>query len=153
LFKETGITLSSDQRQLTDWIAQGQYPIGIFVSDSSVTVAQSQGLPIVAVSVEQFKEGGPIGPGFGAVSFLKDAPNPNAAKIYVNWVLSRTGQIAWQAHTKKPSCRTDIPREGIDEVNIPKPGFKYVKGGTEEYSRLTGSTIGKLVTSALKARQ
>jgi len=153
LFKDTGITLSSDQRQLTDWIAQGQYPVGIFVGDSTVKVAQEAGLPIVAIPVEQFKEGGPIGPGYGSLSFMKNAPNPNAAKVYVNWLLSPSGQVAWQDHAGKPSCRIDIPRKGINETDIPKGGFKYVKAGTEEFSSLTGSTIRNLVTKALKARK
>ncbi len=153
LFRDTGIKLSSDQRQLVDWIAQGQYPVGIFVSDSAVTVARRQGLPIEAVAVEQFKEGGPLGPGYGAVSRMERAPNPKAAKVYINWLLSRSGQIAWQKHTTKPSCRMDIPKEGLDEVSVPKPGFKYVQAGTDVYSRLTGGIIRNLVTKALKDRK
>ena len=153
LFRDTGIQLSSDQRQLVDWIAQGQYPVGIFVSDSAVTVARRQGLPIEAVAVEQFKEGGPLGPGYGAVSFLDRAPNPNAAKVYINWLLSRSGQLAWQKHTAKPSCRTDIPKDGIDEVSVPKPGHKYVQAGTDVYSQLTGGIIRNLIPKALKERK
>lgn len=153
LFRDTEMTLSSDQRQLTDWIAMGKFPVGIFVSDAAVKLAQDQKLPIVAIPVEQLKEGGPIGPGYGAVSLVAKAPHPQAARLYINWVLSKEGQIAWQTNSGKPSCRVDIPRQGVDEVNIPKPGFKYVMAGTEEYSRLTGSVIGNVINKALEARE
>ena len=32
LFRDTGIVLSSDQRQLIDWVAQGVYPIGVLLA-------------------------------------------------------------------------------------------------------------------------
>ena len=153
LFRDTDITLSSDQRQLIDWIALGKFPMGIFVSSSFAKLAEDQGLPIKSLPVEQFKEGGPIGPGYGAVSIVTKAPHPHAARLYINWVLSREGQTAWQKLAARPSCRTDIGREGVEQDDIPKPGFKYLKVGAEEYSRLTGSIISNVVSKALEQRE
>lgn len=153
LFRDTDILLSSDQRQLVDLIAQGQYPIGFFVSSAAIHLARSQGLPIQPVPVEQFKEGGSMGPSYGAISHMERAPNPKAAKVYINWLLSRSGQMAWQKHTAHPSCRTDIPKEGLNEVNVPKPGHQYVQAGTDVYSRLTGGIIRNLITKALRERK
>jgi iron(III) transport system substrate-binding protein len=152
LFHDTDVVLSSDQRQLIDWLAQGTYPIGIFVSGSDVQVAQKQGLAVASVPPEQFKEGAVLGPGYGAVSLMNRPPHPKAAQLYVNWLLSQEGQKAWQMVTGESSCRTDISREGASPTNTPKPGVKYANAGTEEYSRLTGSVIRDLITDAISSR-
>lgn len=94
-----------------------------------------------------------MGPSYGAISHMERAPNPKAAKVYINWLLSRSGQMAWQKHTAHPSCRTDIPKEGLNEVNVPKPGHQYVQAGTDVYSRLTGGIIRNLITKALRERK
>jgi ABC-type Fe3+ transport system substrate-binding protein len=152
LFRDTNIVLSSDQRQLIDWVAQGTYPIGIFLSGSEVLTAEKQGLPITLVPPEQFKEGGAIGPGFGGVSIMNRAPHPNAARLYVNWLLSAETQRHFQTTTGEPSCRADVPTDDVPASRVPKPGQKYVNAGTEEYSRLTGNVMRDLITAAIEAR-
>jgi iron(III) transport system substrate-binding protein len=153
LFRDTNIVLSSDQRQLIDWVAQGTYPIGIFLSGSEVLTAEKQGLNITLVPPEQFKEGGAIGPGFGAVSIMNRAPHPNAAKLYVNWLLSAETQKDFQTTTGEPSCRADVPKDDVPASRVPKPGQKYVNAGIEEYSRLTGNVMRDLITNAIESRQ
>jgi ABC-type Fe3+ transport system substrate-binding protein len=152
LFRDTGIVLSSDQRQLIDWVAQGVYPIGVFLSGSEALVAEKQGLPITLVPPDQLKEGGAIGPGFGAVSLMNRAPHPNAGKLYINWLLSAETQKHFQTTTGEPSCRADIPKDDVPQLRVPKPGQKYVNAGVEEYSRLTGNVMRDLITAALDAR-
>jgi iron(III) transport system substrate-binding protein len=152
LFRDTNIVLSSDQRQLIDWVAQGTHPIGIFLSGSEVLTAEKQGLDITLVPPEQFREGGAIGPGFGAVSIMNRAPHPNAARLYVNWLLSADTQKDFQSTTGEPSCRSDIPKDDLPASRVPKPGQKYVNAGTEEYSRLTGNVMRDLITSAIDSR-
>jgi iron(III) transport system substrate-binding protein len=152
LYRDTNIVLSADQRQLIDWVVQGTYPIGLSLSPQDVLVAQRQGLPVQGVPVEQFKEGAVIGPGYGDVALMNRAPNPKAAQLYINWLLSQDGQKTWQTVTGEPSCRTDIGREGTLPEKTPKPGVTYVNAGTEEYSRLTGGVIRDLVNEALGAR-
>ena len=43
-----------------------------------------------------FKEGVPLGVGFGTLTLLKNAPHPNAAKVFIDWYLSRKAQTALQ---------------------------------------------------------
>jgi iron(III) transport system substrate-binding protein len=150
LFAETEVTLSADQRQMVDWLSQGQYTLGLFVSDREVQRAADLGLPVDTVPAERFKEGAPLGPAYGAVALVDQAPHPNAAKLYINWLLSREGQIAWQRSVNGPSLRTDVPRDGLPTSQVPKPGVTYVDGGTEEYARLTPSSIRDLITEALE---
>lgn len=150
LFSEMDLTLSSDQRQMIDWVAQGQYPVGLLLFGAEVARAAEQGLPIAVLPGERFREGAALGPGPGAVSLVQPTPNPNAAKVFLNWLLSRDGQIAWQKATRENSLRTDIPKDGLYPFDAPKPGGKYVPAGTEEYARLAPTDIADLITRALE---
>jgi iron(III) transport system substrate-binding protein len=148
LFSELDVRLSTDQRQMVDWLAQGQYPIGLFVSGTEIRRAEAQGLPISVMPAEQFREGAALTAAFGSMSLIDRAPHPNAARVFVNWLLSRDGQQAWQRETETPSLRTDLPKEGIPDA--PQPGVQYANAASEEYIRLQPSILRDLVTSALQ---
>jgi ABC-type Fe3+ transport system substrate-binding protein len=150
LFGETDLTLSSDQRQLVDWLAQGQFAIGLFISPNSVIDAISQGLPLDFVPGDQWKEGAPIGPSTGGVVVLQPAPHPNAVKVFVNWLLSRDGQLAWQRHMLAPSLRIDIPKDGVYPALVPKPGVRYMDGGTEAFGSLRYEAISEVITRGIE---
>src|SRR5438552_5169730 len=107
LFAEMNVALSNEQRQLVDWVSQGTYPIGLFLSPNEVGLASKQGLPIAMIPPDQFKEGASIGPANGALAMMDRAPHPNAAKVYANWLLSKEGQPAWQREVGDNSLRID----------------------------------------------
>ena len=53
--------------------------------------------------------------GSGGVALINKAPHPNAAKVALNWLLSRDGQIAYQrlfaqGNDGPDSMRIDIPK-------------------------------------------
>lgn len=48
------------------------------------------------------------GAGFGTVSLMDRAPHPNAAKVYINWLLSKKGQSDWKK-SQRNSRRLDVP--------------------------------------------
>jgi iron(III) transport system substrate-binding protein len=149
LFSEMDIALTGDVRQTVDFLAIGRYSIGLFVGSENLLQAQEQGLPVALVPAEQLKEGSPIAPSGGAVSLLDRAPHPNAAKLFINWLLSREGQIAYQESIALPSLRTDIPKTGLYSFDVPKAGVQYAAGGSEEYSRIGADAIRDVVTKAL----
>ena len=64
--------------------------------------------------------GGSLGGGDSSVIVLFNrAPNPNAAKVFLNWYLSRRGQMTWQKvmnlRVQEPSnsMRIDIPTDDV----------------------------------------
>ena len=132
LFAPGNVKLSSDQRQLIDWVAQGTYPVGLFMDPGEVAIAIKQGLPITIVPPDQFKEGAAIGPNNAGVALIDRAPHPAAAQVYVNWFLSRDGQMAWQREVGDNSLRTDIPKDTVNPLFVPRPGVNYVNAGSEE---------------------
>ncbi|MBM2812057.1 MAG: ABC-type Fe3+ transport system periplasmic component [Chloroflexi bacterium] len=148
LFTETEVTISADQRQMIDWVATGQYPIGLFLSDSGMALAVEQGLPISRVPAGRFKEGTPVGVGGGTINIMNQAPHPNAAAVYVNWLVSREGQLAWQAATGLASLRTDISKDGVPAENQLQPGIRYVNTTTEEFNN-EADEVREFVSRAL----
>ena len=61
---------------------------------------------------------------------VKDAPHPNAAKVFINWLLSREGQSAFQRIISTPgevknSRRIDVPKDHIPVSERRVEGTKY----------------------------
>jgi iron(III) transport system substrate-binding protein len=151
LFSEMDLQLSADHRQMTDWIGQGRYPIGLWISSTQVKTAAEQGLPVEEIPGDQLREGAPVSVGGGTVNLADSPPHPSAARVFVNWLLSREGQMAWQENVKQPSLRLDVPKDKLDPTGVPKPGVKYVDGGTEEFFlSVSADEITTLITRALE---
>jgi iron(III) transport system substrate-binding protein len=119
-FSEMDVTLFRDFRQGVDWLASGKFSLCFFCSD--IDKAKLQGLP-----VDEFggilKEGAALHTQYGSLALLNRAPNPNAAKVFINWFLSRDGQSALQKALAKDggeapdSLRIDIPKDEVKPVN------------------------------------
>lgn len=127
LFAEMDLILFRDERQATDWLAIGKYPI-CFACDADR--AKRQGLPVDSFGL--MKEGAGITPREFTLGLINRAPHPNAAKIFVNWYLSREGQWALQrvraeaGEAAPDSLREDIPKDMIRPENRRFPGVKYL---------------------------
>jgi iron(III) transport system substrate-binding protein len=118
LFKETEITLFRDRAQGTNWLASGKFPLCLLCRD--LDKAKQQGLPVEEIAPDQIKEGGTVGGGGSSVmALIHRAPHPNAAKLFINWYLSRRGQMVWQQVMNKKeleasdSMRIDIPKDDV----------------------------------------
>ena len=117
-YTETEITLFRDRRQGTNWLATGKFPLCHLCRE--IDKAQQQGLPVDELAPDKLKEGGTIGGGGSSViALINRAPHPNAAKVFINWYLSRQGQSAWQhvMNVKEveasDSMRIDIPKDEV----------------------------------------
>src|SRR6266850_2437222 len=93
-FGDMELTLSRDQRQMLDWLAAGKFSIAFFIS--GVEEAAKQGLSVRMFDPNSFSEGAFVGPTQGSAALFSRAPHPSAAKVALNWLLSREGQIAYQ---------------------------------------------------------
>jgi hypothetical protein len=57
---------------------------------------------------------------------VSKAPHPNAAKVFVNWFLSRRGQSVYQeTHGDRDSLRVDIPKDKVPVSIRRVAGRKY----------------------------
>ncbi len=120
LFTEMEIAASRDRRQITDWLARGKYAIALrtAVHSSTLNVAKAQGLPVNWFRPGHFKEAVAISGGPAHIAVVNRAPHSNAVKLFVNWFLSREGQLAVQNISSKQaegadSRRIDIPKDMV----------------------------------------
>lgn len=99
-----------DLRQSVEWLAAGKYPVLIGGPDTEAEPFLRQGLPIRIINPQQLKEGGYLTAGPGGLSLLAKAAHPNAAKVYLNWLLSKEGQTSFVEAIGYPSRRVDVPK-------------------------------------------
>jgi len=108
-----GVTFSDDRRILETWLVGGRFPFYAVATGSEELIALAKkGLPIKQVFFP--KQLGVIRAGGSGccISAFANAPHSNAAKLFINWFLSREGQTL--THTMIPnldrsSLRNDIP--------------------------------------------
>ena len=135
LFGGKEITFSRDSRQMIDWLAQGKF--AICFGCSGALKARNQGLPIEIFDTSTWKEGASFSVGGGTLSMPSRGPHPNAAKVFINWYLSRKGQMALQrlGDPDEPpnSARTDIPKDEVLPQHKLIEGRKYFDGTRPEF--------------------
>ncbi|MGH7772748.1 MAG: ABC transporter substrate-binding protein [Candidatus Binatia bacterium] len=153
LITSGGLTLIRDERQQTDWLASGKHPIAITAKAEDVDEAKRQGLPVEMLDAHALKKDG-VGLESGGTMILlaNKAPHPNAAKVLINWFLSREGQIALQKGAPNEpgpnSLREDIPKDELPPWKQREKGVKYIRlWGPEVWDR---DAVRKLVSELLK---
>ncbi|HLG72330.1 MAG TPA: extracellular solute-binding protein [Chloroflexota bacterium] len=155
LFGDMNIVLSSDQRQLADWLAQGKYSVSFFVTPEEIDNAIKQGLPLGYPDTLGLKEGFPVTAGFGAVAVMNKRPHPNAAQLYLNWLLSPDGQQAYQKILGLNSLRMDIPKDSVaPETKIPSDvdPNKVFFVSLQKYEKVELTAVQKIVTEAVGSK-
>ena len=151
-FGSKDITFSRDSRQMIDWLAQGRF--AICFGCSGALKAKNQGLPLEIFDTSLWKEGATFSAGGGTLSLPSRAPHPNAAKVFINWYLSRKGQIALQkfADPDEPpnSARVDIPKDEVLAQHKLIEGRKYFDVTRPEFDDLESAF--KIAVQAMEGR-
>jgi iron(III) transport system substrate-binding protein len=138
LFVKQKLILSRNDRQLLDWVTRGRYAIVISPSELATKELEAKGVHVELMGADEFKEGSYLTAAFGSVALINRAPHPNAAKVYINWLLSREAQTAWAQASGYPSRRLDVPRDKVNPLSIPKQGRVYQENYREKYVRMRG---------------
>lgn len=128
IYRDMEPTPFRDFRQSTDWLAQGKFPLCFLCR--RIDRAALQGLPVTELNPYSVKEMPGIGSGAGALVVMNRHPHPNAARVFLNWYLSREGQIAFrQANTDElrvGSLREDLPPEILPPLARRQKDREYV---------------------------
>lgn len=119
------ITVIRDDRIQIDWLSKGKYPIALWPLTTPFYEYVEAGAPIAPLYL---KEGSYLTSGGTPTSLVNRAPHPSAARLFLNWMLSREGQIHLQRYGNVQSARVDIPTEGLDPLRVRQPGKKYLIG-------------------------
>ncbi len=85
-------------------VARGEYFMEIGNSTDTVGPIMGAGAPLKTLSL---KEG--VGGYLGNIVIPKGAPHPNAARVFVNWLLSVQGQQVYAKIANSTPVRKDVP--------------------------------------------
>ncbi|HVZ09518.1 ABC transporter substrate-binding protein [Rhodopila sp.] len=99
--------------QQFDRMISGQDTIAFTAQYSAYLLAKAKGAPVEFVFPTEGLTATP-----GVIGLVAEAPHPNAAQLFMDWFLSRTGQIAYDTIMSLNSPRADAP---------PPPGGKPIE--------------------------
>jgi ABC-type Fe3+ transport system substrate-binding protein len=110
------LSLSRDQRVLAEILAKGRLALVIGLTYYSYAPFVKAGLPVAPLPAP--KEGVYVSGGSGHLVVLKNAPHPNATKLFVNWFLSREGQEVYSRAMHQATRRLDVDVKWLREVGV-----------------------------------
>lgn len=116
------LILHRDYTLQGDELGHGRFPLLIGTADFLIERKIKMGVPIGIVDPRQLKEGSDVSPANGAVALYNKPPHPNAAKVYINWLLSRDGQSVFPRLMGYISARNDVGTDHTFEWRIPRAG-------------------------------
>ncbi len=125
LYIDQKTVLSRDRRQIGDGLARGAWPIAMGAEDEEMVKLQKEGFPIHRVySLKGMSD--IVSPSEGHVGLFNNAPHPNAAKLFVNWIASREGLDIYARNRGCSPTRNDIDEASfLDPEMIAKSGVDY----------------------------
>jgi iron(III) transport system substrate-binding protein len=133
LLRHQKIVYSTDHRQMTDWLIACRVGVALGLVNDFILQAQAAGIGenIKAIPTDaMFKSSAPGGPGGNTqIAWYNNAPHPNAARIFVNWYLSKGAQQALATRTRANSRRLDT--QPGDPSTAMDPRVPYLNTNTE----------------------
>jgi iron(III) transport system substrate-binding protein len=100
------LIIGRNQRQLAESVAKGKAALSIGLSFYVYQPFIKAGLPLRPVPPP--REGFYASSGSGNLAVIKNMPHPNAAKLFINWLLSQEGQETFSRAMGQSSRRLDV---------------------------------------------
>lgn len=110
------LALSRDQRVLAEILAKGKIALVLGLTYYSYAPFIKAGLPVAPLPTP--KEGVYVSGGSGHLVVLKNAPHPNAMRLFVNWFLGREGQEVYTRAMHQATRRLDVDVKWLREVGV-----------------------------------
>ncbi len=120
----------TDEALGVQWLAHGKYPILISSRSDIVTEFIKAGTPLKKLVP---KEGGVVAGGAMAISQINRPAHPNAAKVFVNWYLSKEASIIMSPLVGMQSARMDVSADHLPVDERREPGVKYLNTENEDF--------------------
>lgn len=146
------VTYTRDNRQLTEWAVRGTYPIVLGAIQFEVERFKKAGMKQLIVPTLSDGPGSLTG-GFGVAVLPKGHPHPNAATVFLNWLASRPGHVAYASTMLETSTRSDAQLEVVPDYVKPQAGTKYsLDQYAEDWYKNERPRIAKSLLEALGGR-
>lgn len=140
LYLDQKTVSTRDRRQMTDWLARATHPICLNCREDDVRPLVKEGFKILEIfelaDIPPSINGSPW-----MLTVANKAPNPKAAQLFANWILSKEGLEIYARGYGSATLRTDIDEAYLNPGNLPKKNVKYfddtdwkwVVSGRQEY--------------------
>lgn len=126
------VVISRERRQLADWLARGTHPICLTCRVDDTAKLREEGFKIEEVfRLNDMPERMNIAP--LVMTLANRAPNPNAAKVFVNWFAGKEALEVYSKQYDAATTRADTDESFLDSKLVPKPGVVYHDETTFEW--------------------
>jgi len=93
-----------------EWLARGKYSLGVALRNEIMPEFLKIKAPLAKVGVtEPFA----AEPGAACIGVATKRPHPNAAKLFLNWVLTKEGMTVWSKADGYATARKDVPTDWV----------------------------------------
>ncbi len=124
----------------TKLVGAGEYAIGIGLHAHEVITERKRGAPLTWINSLN-----PMPALIQAIGLYKDAPHPNAAKLFIDWLLSPDGQKVFTARGRIPA------RPGSATEAVLAPGVQIVPVDTAMAAK--EKDLGKLYQDTMGVKR
>ncbi len=84
------VNVPANQRVVLDQVMAGQYPLALMTFNNHSEISAKKGAPIKWLKIE------PVTATADAIFLIKNAPHPNAGKLFIEFALSSEGQTVFR---------------------------------------------------------
>ena len=137
--------VTRDKRLPGEWLSRGKSFIALASSKESFAEFKRSGAPIEWVPTEEVT----YLSGTGALALYDKAPHPHAAKVFINWLMTRETLTKWSQESLMATARRDVPQDFLEPESRRDPNKQYFDLNTEE-STIEGKEYDKLAVQIYK---
>jgi ABC-type Fe3+ transport system substrate-binding protein len=116
LAKQQIINVEASSRAVLDQVIAGEYPLALMIFINHAVISARKGAPSAWLKIE------PMPVALDAISLLKDAPHPNAARLLIDFLTSEEGQQVFRQADYLPA---------LPQVPTMTPGLRPADGKFE----------------------
>lgn len=133
---KTGVQLRNGRELVADLVAAGEFKLALTAYSQNYETLKLRGAPVDWVALD------PVYANIHPIGLSSKAPNPNAGKLFIDFLLSKTGQEILRAQKRIPD-RIDTPPELARLVEGIKPvfGSSQMYGEFNRYIKLFQETL------------
>lgn len=121
LIKQQEVVIQRDNRLHVESVARGKFAIGLGGQQANIAGFLDAGAPLDVVFV---KEGTKVSSGTGCILVRTKLAHPNAARVFLNWLLTKEGLTEFARTSGGLSMRSDVLVDGINPIYLFQPGEK-----------------------------
>lgn len=122
--------IMKDKRQQADALARGKFAISVALGSTVFQPYVEAGAPVQRINLQ---EPDYITGASSHMALINNAPHPNAARLFINWFLSKEGQKIFSMAYSRQSAREDIDYSGFELEGKREKDVKYFNAEDEDF--------------------